>query len=312
MSLDVLPIAEAIAFLMDRAERSDEAGARTLAEALGRLPLALNHAAATCFWTQMRFADYAAKAARLIENAPDDAPYPRSVAATFSLAIDDAVARCPAAEVLMAYLAQCAPERIPLTLVEGAIDDESERTAALAALSKLSLVKRDPFEDGAPAVTVHRLVQAVARARSVAKDTGQSALTRLMARLAAIYPDDGYINPASWPRCAPLTPHLLTICETAPVGGAANPECADLLGRAGSYFHGRAAYSAARPLLERALAIREKALGPEHPDTARSLNNLADLVYAQGDLAGRGRSLSARWQSARRRSAPSIPIRPRA
>ena len=41
VSLDVLPIAEAIAFLMDRAARRDEAGARTLAEALGRLPLAL-------------------------------------------------------------------------------------------------------------------------------------------------------------------------------------------------------------------------------------------------------------------------------
>jgi hypothetical protein len=31
----------------------------------------------------------------------------------------------------------------------------------------------------------------------------------------------------------------------------------------------------ARPLYERALAIREKVPGPEHPDTAASLNNLA-------------------------------------
>ena len=42
----------------------------------------------------------------------------------------------------------------------------------------------------------------------------------------------------------------------------------------------------ARALYERALAIREKALGPEHPDTAKSLNNLAVLLQAQGDLAG--------------------------
>ena len=41
----------------------------------------------------------------------------------------------------------------------------------------------------------------------------------------------------------------------------------------------------ARPLHERALAIREKALGPEHPDTAASLNSLANLLAAQGDLA---------------------------
>jgi tetratricopeptide (TPR) repeat protein len=31
--------------------------------------------------------------------------------------------------------------------------------------------------------------------------------------------------------------------------------------------------------------IREKVLGPEHPDTARSLNNLALLLQAQGDIA---------------------------
>ena len=45
-------------------------------------------------------------------------------------------------------------------------------------------------------------------------------------------------------------------------------------------------YSEARPLFERALAIREKALGAEHPDTATSLNNLAGLLQSQGDLAG--------------------------
>ena len=33
----------------------------------------------------------------------------------------------------------------------------------------------------------------------------------------------------------------------------------------------------AEPLHQRALAICEKALGPEHPDVAMSLNNLAAL-----------------------------------
>ena len=47
-----------------------------------------------------------------------------------------------------------------------------------------------------------------------------------------------------------------------------------------------AAYTAARPLFERALMIRQKTLGSEHVDTAQSLNNLAGLLYAQGDLAG--------------------------
>ncbi len=41
----------------------------------------------------------------------------------------------------------------------------------------------------------------------------------------------------------------------------------------------------ARPYYERALAIREKALGPDHPDTATSLNNLGYLLQAMGNLA---------------------------
>jgi hypothetical protein len=71
--------------------------------------------------------------------------YPKSVAATFDLAITEAVAQCPAAEPLMAYLAQCAPERIPMTLVEGAVEGEVERQQALAALSEVSLLKHDPL-----------------------------------------------------------------------------------------------------------------------------------------------------------------------
>jgi hypothetical protein len=64
--LDVLPQEEAIDLLESRTGRKDAEGARTLTQALGNLPLALDHAAAYCKRTQMRFADYAAKASSLI------------------------------------------------------------------------------------------------------------------------------------------------------------------------------------------------------------------------------------------------------
>jgi hypothetical protein len=38
-------------------------------------------------------------------------------------------------------------------------------------------------------------------------------------------------------------------------------------------------------LFQRALAIREKALGRDHPDVATSLNNLAALYDVQGRYA---------------------------
>jgi tetratricopeptide (TPR) repeat protein len=45
-------------------------------------------------------------------------------------------------------------------------------------------------------------------------------------------------------------------------------------------------YTGAEPLYRRALAIDEKALGPDHPDVATDLNNLAELLRAKGDYAG--------------------------
>jgi CHAT domain-containing protein len=53
------------------------------------------------------------------------------------------------------------------------------------------------------------------------------------------------------------------------------------------------AYSKAEPLYQRALAIYEKTLGPEHPNTATSLNNLAELYDAMGAY-GKAEPLSQR------------------
>jgi hypothetical protein len=241
--LDVLPLEEAVALLQGRAGREDAKGARTLSEALGSLPLALDHAAAYCKRTQIRFADYAEKASGLIEAAPRGAGYPSSVTATFNLAITEAMAQCPAAETFMAYVAHCAPERIPMTLVEGAVDDEAECIKALTALVSVSLVKHDPFGDGTPAITVHRLVQAVARARPEANRSALDAVKRLIilavqevvggerlpqtsrwlsrwlpmsgagfrvaARLVAIFPENYETDPQSQLLCDRLFPHVL-------------------------------------------------------------------------------------------------------
>jgi len=56
----------------------------------------------------------------------------------------------------------------------------------------------------------------------------------------------------------------------------------DVLNWLGSALTNAARYAEAEPLLNRALAIYEKALGPEHPNTAGSLNRLAVLYDSQG------------------------------
>ena len=50
-------------------------------------------------------------------------------------------------------------------------------------------------------------------------------------------------------------------------------------------YQAQGRYADAEPLYKRSLAIREKALGPDHPDVATSLNNLAVLYQDQGRYA---------------------------
>ena len=50
-------------------------------------------------------------------------------------------------------------------------------------------------------------------------------------------------------------------------------------------YQSQGRYAEAEPLFKRSLAIREKALGPDHPDVGTSLNNLAVLYQSQGRYA---------------------------
>ena len=47
-------------------------------------------------------------------------------------------------------------------------------------------------------------------------------------------------------------------------------------------LHGQGKYAEACALAEQVLAARERVLGPEHPSTLSSVNNLAALYDAQG------------------------------
>lgn len=76
----------------------------------------------------------------------------------------------------------------------------------------------------------------------------------------------------------------------APVVGQTNPpqstqqsaelEEAKRLNQQVEQLYKQGQYAAAIPLEERALVIREKVLGLEHPDVVQSLNNLAERCFA--------------------------------
>ena len=98
LPVDVFLEDVAVDFLRAEAPHETREAAGRLAAALGYLPLALSHARAYCAETNLSFDDYARRLSELIQEAPEDAEYPASVFATFSLAIAKAAEACPEAE----------------------------------------------------------------------------------------------------------------------------------------------------------------------------------------------------------------------
>ena len=69
---------------------------------------------------------------------------------------------------------------------------------------------------------------------------------------------------------------------TAPRATTPQPQTLNNLAR---LYRNQGNHVAAERLFKRLLAIREKALEPEHPDVATSLNNLAELYDIRANYA---------------------------
>ena len=255
MRVETMPRDAAAELLLKRRGGNREDAAR-LAHALGYLPLALDHAGAYLRRTGSSFTRYTARVEELIgKNVGEQA----SVRATFDLAIQRATEERPAAESVLAFLSVLAPERVPLDIIDETIVTDAERDDALIALTAVSLVRLDPFPDETEAITVHRLVQAAARARNAAADGNRAIIEKAIRRLGQAFPDNGYSEPRSWPRCEKLMPHALELREQAHRANIANHDFAFLLDATANALHdrirrGRAAF--ARSCCDRAQRTR--------------------------------------------------------
>jgi tetratricopeptide (TPR) repeat protein len=126
------------------------------------------------------------------------------------------------------------------------------------------------------------VLQAVTR-YSQKEEERTSSLVSALTRLDASLPDPEW-NEVGWRLWERLAPHCRTLLDYLREH-ALEPKATRMMNQLALWFSNRAEYTEAPPLYQRALAIREKVLGPEHPDVAESLNDLAVLYRAQGQYA---------------------------
>jgi tetratricopeptide (TPR) repeat protein len=287
LPLDVLSREDARHYLLERTGQEDEAAADAIAAASDDLPLALEQAAA---YVEATGSDLGAYAAALREEERRPATAEDESAGTPSEVALNEIAEAPAAEALITLAAFLAPDNIPLDLLAPqaaelpsaagqSLVDPVVLDDALSALRQYSLVEVKGRD-----MSLHRLVQAAVRRRMEADDVARwlEAAVKVVNRAFPGRSDDVL----TWPECERLLPHALEVANHAEVARLALNEASRLLNQSGLYLYGRAEFRPAQALYERALAIHEEALGPNHPNVAIDLGNLGAALHDQGDLEG--------------------------
>jgi tetratricopeptide (TPR) repeat protein len=289
VEVDELSRGEAVTFLRRRLGRDDPALDR-LADALGCLPLALEQAAAYLEETATTVNAYldllATRAGELFQRGRP-ATTEQTVATVWSVSVERLRTRTPAAEDLLCLCAYLAADDIPQSLPADHPDVLPERLAttvrdplgyqrAIAGLLGYSLIK---ISEEGQRISLHRLVQAVTR-QQLGTEQQRLWATAALRILRVAFPDRRG-DPQAWPTYARLLPHALAVTSHAEALDIERESTIWLLRQAAIYLWRRADYSQARSLHEHILAILESRQDADPLEKARTLSDLANVLYDQ-------------------------------
>ncbi len=197
----------------------------------------------------------------------------------------------PAAVEILRALAWLAPTNLPRQVVshpDTTREGESSTANAdvddlLGLLASYSLITLTTYT-----IDIHRLLQATVREHDrIASSPGQidaGGLTggqaTALAWLVAAVPAEPGTNVAGWRLWRDLLPHLDAFFDHLPQE-MGNPDFAKLLGQTAFYLAMQGRYTHALRLNERAVAIAEAALGPDHTDTGDLLEALLERIQEE-------------------------------
>jgi hypothetical protein len=129
----------------------------------------------------------------------------------------------------------------------------------VSELLTYSLIRRDPKSG---TLEVHPLVQEVLK-QGMDEGTQRLWAERAVRAVNQVFPS---VEFSTWALCERMLAQAHACAELIKQWGFGFPEAAVLLNKAGYYVNERGRYSEAEPLYQRALTIREKALGTEHQE----------------------------------------------
>ena len=274
----------------DNAKEIDYHQARTISQALGGLPLALDQAGAYIEETHCSLLDYLnlyqTRREPLLKWRGDLAlDHPEPVATTWSISFEKIHQASHVATELLKICAFLAPDAIPEEIIsKGAPDlgpslqhvapDPYKLNGVIKELLKFSLIRRNP---NSKTLSIHCLVQEALKDR-MDETTQRRCAERVVLAVNRVFPDPEF---STWSLCQRYLAQVQACAVLIKQWGMKFAEASRLLHRVGQYLYQRARYAEAESLYQQALEIHEQVLGPEHPEVATILSNLASLYWDQ-------------------------------
>ncbi|KAK3613285.1 hypothetical protein LTR22_028216, partial [Elasticomyces elasticus] len=164
----------------------------------------------------------------------------------------------------------------------GTSEATSDDSAAQAFEEYIIILREYHFISVAPkgaTFEMHRLVQLAAQIWLEASGEYQAWAQRSLRNLDKALPNGSYKN---WQKCRTLYPHANLALDLKLDDRDGSLSLASVLFKAAWFIREQGQYKAAEAMNRRALKGREKALGPEHPDTLTSVSDLPLVLQSQG------------------------------
>lgn len=272
---------------LDEIVKESRAQVAEIVSILDGLPLALDQAGAYIEETRCGLSQYLnlyaiRRKELLLRRGRHSYDHPNSVAATWSLSFQQVEQESPAAADLLRLLAFLDPEVIPEEIITlgraelgpilgSAVSDPLQIDMLVELLLRYSLIRR---VSKARSLSMHRLVQVVLK-DGMDMDTQRMWEERTTRAMNCAFPN---VEPQNWERCQRLLIHVQRCANFVEEDMPIFTEAARLFTEAAAYLAERAQYKQAENLLLIALVGREQILSANHPDTARTLNDLG-LLY---------------------------------